>query len=100
MKILANYRCFSEANTLFQYHYLIDKNGSRIVDYVGHFETLKEDWKHVCSEIGIPYEELPILNKNEKKHYTGYYQDIYIQNLVYNIYKKDFEYFSYFQSLS
>lgn len=49
------------------------------VDFVGQYETLEEDYKYVCSEIGIKYSELPKLKAFSrpvpKKPYQSYYTD-------------------------
>ncbi|MFQ5753985.1 MAG: hypothetical protein ACE5HI_18515 [bacterium] len=99
IQLLSKFRCFKEDETLFQYQYLIDKDGRRIVDYVGHFETFDEDWKAICTKIGIPYIKLLVVHKIKKKHYKEYYPNKQILNLVYNYYKKDFDYFGYEKEL-
>ena len=42
-----------------QSNYLVDLNGELIVDFIGHYETLQQDFDHCCKTIGIPKVELP-----------------------------------------
>jgi hypothetical protein len=57
-----------------QSDFVCDEDGKLLVDYLGHFETLNEDFKHVCEQIGIPC-NLPFINQSKRRHYTEYYSD-------------------------
>ncbi|MDG1655119.1 MAG: sulfotransferase family 2 domain-containing protein, partial [Luminiphilus sp.] len=37
-----------------QTDYLVDLNGNLIVDFIGHYETLQQDFDHCCQRIGVP----------------------------------------------
>ena len=50
-----------------QYDMLYDSQGKLLVDYVGRFETLQEDFNRVCQTLGISDSELPHRNKSDKK---------------------------------
>lgn len=72
----------------------IYKNGELMVDFVGRFENLNDDWAKICSKLGI--------NKQLERHmssshpdYKNYYQNKSLQNKVYEMYKEDFDNFNY-----
>lgn len=51
----AGYLCYN-------YPQYTDFNGNVIVDFIGRFERLEEDFSYVCDKLGIPKGELPKLN--------------------------------------
>ena len=51
----------------------ISEEGEIIVDFVGRFENIQEDWKEVCEHIGAQDQTLPHKNRTERKPYRGFY---------------------------
>ena len=59
-----------------QSHYIIDLQGRQIVDFIGRYETLQEDFDHICDRIGITPITLPHRRKaSDRADYRGYYDD-------------------------
>ncbi|MBD1916310.1 MULTISPECIES: sulfotransferase family 2 domain-containing protein [Cyanophyceae] len=65
-----DWRCTKEVR--FQKDFIYSQNGELLVDFVGRFETLDEDFKVVCKRIGIPA-RLPKLNVSNTVPYQKFY---------------------------
>lgn len=78
------------------YDYVSDEKGNVIVDYIGKYETLNDDMKFICSKIGVPYTQVPLINVNNKRQrgYKQYYDAESIKFVEEN-FAKDLEYFNY-----
>ena len=76
-----------------QYKYICDENKNVIVDYVGRFESLEEDFQKIIIRMGINV-SLPHKNAIERKHYENYYDDE-SRSVVHEVYREDFEIFEY-----
>lgn len=50
-----------------QYDMLYDQQGNLMVDFVGRFETLQQDFDRVCEHLGITDSLLPHRNRSDKK---------------------------------
>jgi hypothetical protein len=77
-----------------QLDYVSDNKGNVLVDFIGRFENLNEDYDKIIEKIGVKNLPLPHLNKFEYKDYRTYYTDKDIEK-VYKIYEKDIKYFGY-----
>ncbi len=94
-----------------QYDFLHDETGKLLVDFVGRFERLQEDFDLISSQLGIIHSQLPHINASKQKssligklmflkersknyHYTDYYNEE-TERLVRNMYKKDIQAFQY-----
>ena len=78
-----------------QLDWFTDKKNEILVDYIGKFETLSEDWSKIAKELNVQ-DELPHKNKNakKKKHYTEYYTEE-TKEIIREKFKVDIEYFNY-----
>lgn len=104
-----------------QYDFLHDESGRLLVDLVGRYENLQEDFDRVCARLGIPAAPLPRVNRSlearwpdsvrelrkrvrravwshEKRHtfphYTHYYDDE-SRALIERMFQRDIETFNY-----
>jgi len=78
-----------------QSNYLVDLNGELIVDFIGHYETLQQDFDHCCKVIGIPRIELPHKRKaGDRLAYREYYTQE-TQALVEKAFARDIELLGY-----
>ncbi len=83
-----------------QYDYLYDEHGNCLVDFIGKFESLQNNFDQVCRKLGITQRSLPHANKSTEnlartgKHYTDYYDDESRQ-FVADKYRNDIQSFDY-----
>lgn len=94
---------------------LYDGEGRLLVDFVGRFERLQNDFDHVCEHLGFTESTLPHVNSSDKKsrelrrkirnrlrhngennfrNYTEFY-DAETRKTVANMYRADIEAFGY-----
>jgi len=78
-----------------QLDWFTDENGKVIVDFIGKFENINEDYQIVKNKLGID-KQLPHVNKStlKKKHYTEYYS-FKTKDIIAKKFKVDIEYFGY-----
>jgi hypothetical protein len=77
-----------------QMNYIIDDHDDVIVDFIGRFEKINEDFAEVCKKIGIPPIELPLLNASSHQPYWEYYDDE-SQEMIFRKYNREIDYFKY-----
>jgi hypothetical protein len=51
----------------------ISENGRVIVDFIGRYENIDEDFSYIFKKINIPEAVLPHINKFDHDHYMNYY---------------------------
>lgn len=76
-----------------QHPYVTDAQGNQIVDFVGHYETLREDFAKVCAKLKIQV-ELPHANVSEHRDYRSYYTPE-TREFVAKQFRRDIELFGY-----
>ena len=79
------------------YDYLADENGDNKMDFTFKRESLDNDWKEFCAKYRLEYDSLKHINKTTS---ITDWKDLYriypkAAQLVYDLYKKDFEHFGY-----
>ena len=81
-----------------QLSWITDANGEIMVDYIGRYETLNQDWEIIKPRLFPAPREggvLPHINKSPREHdYRSYYSDETV-DIVKNFYIRDIEYFGY-----
>lgn len=91
--LLRQYRGIYQADSLFQYHYVHAPTGERLLDFVGRFEHMSEDFQTALDQIGVEA-HLPHRNKTSHRAYQSYYTDETAQ-LVEELYQIDVDTFDY-----
>lgn len=78
------------------WHYIKDFNGNIAVDFIGKFENLSEDYKHVCNQLNLSHAILP--HKIKSKGSNISYKDVYneeTKRIVAVYFKEDIDLFKY-----
>jgi hypothetical protein len=76
-----------------QHTFIADPSGSLIVDYLGRFESLEDDFQAVRQRLGAEI-SLPHLLPSQRRGYREYY-DTTTRNLVARRYARDIQLFGY-----
>lgn len=76
------------------YDWLYDKKGARLVDFIGRFENLEQDFHEACRRAKIKRRSLPHINQSDRKHYSIYYNNK-TQDIVNKVFRKDVEFFKF-----
>jgi hypothetical protein len=77
-----------------QKSFIVDENNNFLVDFVGKFENLNQDFKAICNKINIPQQDLPHLNISKKAEYQSFYNTKTIA-WVEEAFKDDIKLFNY-----
>ena len=78
-----------------QLDYLCDTNGNLLVDWIGRFENLEQDWEKFCWVTKVPHRLLKKrLYTSGKKPYQEHYNERTYQ-IVTSLFEKDIKYFGY-----
>jgi hypothetical protein len=76
-----------------QHTYVTDSDGNLIVDFIGYFERLHEDFARACSKLGVKA-ELPRANTSSHRDYRSYYTPA-TRELVAKHFQRDNDLFGY-----
>lgn len=79
---------------LTQTEWVYDENGKLLVDYVGRFENLHQDFQHICKRLSKSPPPLPHVNKSSHETYKSYFDDDTYE-LVTRVFKDDIVNFGY-----
>jgi hypothetical protein len=91
----------SSRHVLPQYDFLYDSGGRLLMDFVGRFENLQQDFDCVCQRLGISGSQLPHANpspetlSNTAMHYSHHYDGNDLVDHVARLYEKDLSVFGY-----
>lgn len=78
-----------------QVDYITDSKENLLVDFIGKYENLNQDFKKICETIGLPGKVvLPHFRNTKHKIYREYY-DNETKKIVEKYYEKDIEMFKY-----
>lgn len=80
-----------------QKDFICDMDGNIIIDKIGRFETLRDDFGEICKRIGITT-DLPHLNRSTRKSIDEYY-DAEARDIVLSNFEADFQMFGYSDKL-
>jgi len=78
-----------------QYEFICDYQLNLLIDYLGYFETLNEDFEKIVTRLNRPELKLPYLNPSKK---TNNYRDAYTEKgkeIVKKLYPQDIQLFGY-----
>ena len=76
-----------------QSHFICDGKGRPLLDYLGYFETLPEDFAHIAQRLGID-SQLAHVNASQRTDYRDIYTPTAIDK-VQRLYRQDIENFGY-----
>jgi hypothetical protein len=84
----------SMAEYLNQIDLITGLSGELFVDYIIKFENLNNEFNSMFEHLGLEAPKLPVINSSSHKTYNEYY-DSETKDFVYNLFKKDINYFNY-----
>ncbi|MEC9209257.1 MAG: hypothetical protein VX762_02395 [Bacteroidota bacterium] len=91
------FRRIIKQHLISMYDSLTDDNGKNNIDFILKRESLNEDWEEFCAKYRLKHDPLKHINKTKS---IADWKDLYrvypeASQLVYNLYKDDFEHFGY-----
>lgn len=89
-----NFKYKNDLQFIEQKKFLYNTENKKIVNFIGKFENLDDEWKKLCDLLEIEYDKLPIKNASKHKNWEEVYDDK-MKNIVYNLFSEDFECFGY-----
>lgn len=91
--VIATRNPFPKGATKLQAEIITDKHDQLLVDYVGRYETLAQDFQLICQRLGLGA-TLPHLNQSQHRDYRRYYTDR-TRQLVAEHFQQDIQLFGY-----
>jgi len=80
-----------------QHEFICDQEGRIMIDFVGSYENIQEDFNKICDKFETPHVILPHINKTQytkTQHYSTYYNDE-TREIVADVYSRDIQLFGY-----
>jgi hypothetical protein len=87
-------RNFNRGSLKSQLYWITDKKGNIPLDFIGRFETLESDFKHIATRLSIKDLSLPHLLQYDHLPYRQCYDTKSIE-LVLSLYRKEIDYFNF-----
>jgi len=84
---------YAKGATKLQKEVLTDGDGNLLVDFVGRYETLAQDFAQLCCKLNL-VAQLPHVNKSAHRDYRAYYNER-TQQMVADHFAADIELFGY-----
>lgn len=78
----------------FPFDRLLGRRWEKNVNRIMRYETLEEDFRAACADIGLPTEPLAVRNRGEREHYARYY-DAALRDLIARRYRDEIQRFGY-----
>lgn len=75
--------------------WITDEDGNVLVNYVGKFENLQEEFDTICDKLNIPKTYLPHVNKDPNKEPYQKYYNSKTRKLIEDVFEKDIKQFNY-----
>lgn len=77
-----------------QYRFAFDQKGKQLVDFIGRFERLQDDFDMICDHLGISRKKLPVKAAFAHKPYHTIYTPSGLSRVA-ELYEKDIELLGY-----
>jgi hypothetical protein len=88
------YECLHKRSKSYnQNNFIFDSSGAQIVDFIGKFENINNDFQAICDKLEID-EKIPHFNQSNKVSYKQHYSER-SKDLVRDLYLRDIELFDY-----
>ena len=79
---------------IFLKSFVCNEQDELLVDFVGKFENLEQDFKQVANNLQLPQLELPHLKPSKHKDFRNYYSNR-TRQLIYDCHRQDIALFDY-----
>lgn len=93
-KMIKRPRLLKSTEILRPMYWYLTIDGEMVMDFIGKFENLEEDFRTLEDKIGVPHAILPHTTKGKYDSYDHLYTDE-TREIVRDFYSKDFEMFNY-----
>ncbi len=78
-----------------QSDFLYSHSGEKLVDFVGRYETLQDDFDAICQRLNLPCVQLPSINVSHNKSSRADAINSRSRAIINDHFKRDFELFGY-----